>query len=170
MMKLGLRFMEGLRDISQKMEIVIPGGIGMIYSNHHLFMHAEPNGLEHLSPEMWGDLSNLKTNKGIHFSLIRMNKGNISNASFLWERNWIESIQDGLRGLLPDNLREVVHVIVHGHQAGPGIRETMTGDKPHLTVQAIDEGMTPYYFYNYGNYAEAYDPLRTPEGYKVHLR
>jgi hypothetical protein len=169
MMKLGLQFMEGLRDISLKMEIVVPGGIGMIYSNHHLFMHAEPNGLEHLSSEMWEDLSNLKTNKGIHFSLIRMNKGNISNASFLWERNWIENIQDGLRGFLPDNLREVVHVIVHGHQAGPGIRKTMTGDKPPLTVQAIDEGMTPYYFYNYGNYAEAYDPLRTPEGYKVDL-
>ena len=169
MMKLGLRFIEGLRDISQEMEVVVPGGIGIIYSNHHLFMHAEPNGLEYLTPEMWGDLSNLRTDKGLHFSLIRMNKEKISNASFLWERNWIKNTQNELRGLLSDDLRKSVHVIVHGHQAGPGIRETITDDKPQITVQAIDEGMTPYYFYNYGNYSEAYDPLRTPVGYKVDL-
>jgi len=62
-----------------------------------------------------------------------------------------------------------VKIIIHGHQAGSGIRTSDSSDANTITVKAIDEGMTPYYFYNYGHFEQAFDPMRIPEGYQVVL-
>ena len=59
-----------------------------------------------------------------------------------------------------------ISTVVHGHQAGPGIRTEQSKDSNPVEVIAVDEGMTPYYFYNYGHFSEAYNPLRIPEGYR----
>ena len=41
---------------------------------------------------------------------------------------------------------------------------TKQGQQPQKVI--VDEGMTLYYFYNYGHFAEAYNPPCIPEGYR----
>ena len=85
--------------------------------------------------------------------------------SFLWSRGWKDE-SNTLRNALKDTALSKVDTVVHGHQAGPGIRTENSKDTTPVKVVAADEGMTPYYFYNYGHFSEAYNPLRIPEGYQ----
>ena len=167
MQQIGTEFLSGLRGIPATNPFAVPGAIAMVLTKEHLFMHAEPNGLEGVSDEMWNDLETLQTKQGLNISLARMKEGKIIDPSYLWARGWKETKVD-LHLLTRRIQSEPVRTIVHGHQSGPGIRfdEIISKDKK-ITVVAIDEGMTPYYFYNYGNFAEAYNPLRIPSGYTV---
>ena len=163
----GTEFFQTLRSVSMDGATIVPGGIGLMYLNGHLLMHAEPNGLDEIAPIIWDDLHNFVTARGFHFGFARMEKGKLMTPSYLWARNWDESPHGSLRPLLNGHLKDSVTTLVHGHQAGSGIRSTDSSDSSPITVKAIDEGMTPYYFYNYGHFEQAFDPTRIPEGYKV---
>ena len=165
----GVAFLEAIRSSSIKNTVLIPGGIGLARVNTHIFMHAEPNGLDDLHENMRDDLEKFVTASGCHFGFARMKKGKLLNPSYLWARNWEESPHNSLRPLLNSHLRDNVKTIIHGHQAGSGIRTSDSSDANTITVKAIDEGMTPYYFYNYGHFEQAFDPMRIPEGYQVVL-
>ncbi|DAC17267.1 MAG TPA: hypothetical protein D7I06_03505, partial [Candidatus Poseidoniales archaeon] len=163
----GVEFVQTLRSVSMDGATIIPGGIGLVYLNGYLLMHAEPNGLDEITPMIWEDVRKFVTISGCHFGFARMEKGKLMTPSYLWARNWEESTHGSLRPLLDGYLKDSVTTIIHGHQAGSGIRSADSSDSSPITVKAIDEGMTPYYFYNYGHFEQAFDPTRIPEGYRV---
>ena len=163
--EMGHQFLKGLRQLSDEDEIVVPGAIGLAKHEHLLFVHAEPNGLKSLNQNLVDDLSTMHTENGLSFAFPRFYRGRIMNPSFLWSRGWKDE-SNALRNALMDNALLNVDTVVHGHQAGPGIRTGNSKDTPPVKVVAADEGMTPYYFYNYGHFSEAYNPLRVPEGYQ----
>jgi hypothetical protein len=162
---LGNAFLNALHTASATKTVVIPGGIGLMLGNEHLFMHAEPNGLSGVSGDMIDDFTELKIRNGFSLSLARFERGRVTTPDYLWARDWT-SKGTKLRDKIPTTTNEI-QIIVHGHQAGPGIREEASTDKEPITVFAIDEGMTPYYYYNYGHFEQAYDATRLPEGYKA---
>ena len=163
----GVTFLETVRSLSMKNAVLIPGGIGIVYLHSHILMHAEPNGLDDLDENMWDDLKKFVTASGCQFGFARMEKRKLLNPSYLWARNWGESPHNSIRPLLNSHLRDSVKTLVHGHQAGSGIRTSNSLDAKTITVKSIDEGMTPYYFYNYGHFEQAFNPTRIPEGYKA---
>ena len=130
-----------------------------------LFVHAEPNGLKDLGQTLADDLAGIKTTNGLSFALPRFYRGRIMEATYLWARGWKDETTS-LRDILEASAMPSISTVVHGHQAGPGIRTEQSKDSNPVKVIAVDEGMTPYYFYNYGHFAEAYNPLRIPEGYQ----
>ena len=165
MHELGQQFLKGLRTLSDKEAIVIPGAVGLAVFQDQLFVHAEPNGLIDLGQTSADDLAAIKTNNGLSFALPRLHRGRIMDATYLWARGWKDEATS-LRDVLDASLAYPLSSVVHGHQAGPGIRSDQSDDNNPVEVIAIDEGMTPYYFYNYGHFAEAYNPIRVPEGYR----
>ncbi|MDB4605041.1 metallophosphoesterase [bacterium] len=163
--EMGYQFIKGIRKLSEEEEIIIPGAIGLAMYERHLFVHAEPNGLKSLNQSLVEDLSTMHTKNGLSFAFPRFYRGRILEASFLWARGWKKE-SESLRNVLEATALVNVDTIVHGHQAGPGIRTEQSEDTSPVIVVAADEGMTPYYFYNYGHFSEAYNPLRVPEGYR----
>ena len=166
MHRFGIEFLDGLRSISGIDSHPIPGAISLIIGEGHLFMHAEPNGLQGVPGEIWEDLKVLQTNQHLSVAIARMKGGAIVSPSYLWERGWKESSTD-IHLYVDKDLRDQIQTVVHGHQAGPGIRIEEAAIHGEITVASIDEGMTPYYFYNYGNFDDAYNPLRVPKGFRV---
>ena len=165
MHELGQQFLEGLRTLSDEEAIVIPGAVGLAVFQDQLFVHAEPNGLKDLGQTLADDLSGIKTTNGLSFAIPRFYRGRIMEATYLWARGWKDEATS-LRDILEASAMPSISTVVHGHQAGPGIRTEQSKDSNPVKVIAVDEGMTPYYFYNYGHFAEAYNPLRIPEGYR----
>ena len=165
MHELGQQFLDGLRTLSDKEAIVVPGAIGLAVFQDQLFVHAEPNGLKDLGKTVTDDLAGIKTTNGLSFALPRLYRGRIMEATYLWARGWKDEATS-LRDVLEATAIPSISTVVHGHQAGPGIRTEQSGDNNPVKVIAVDEGMTPYYFYNYGHFSEAYNPLRIPEGYQ----
>ena len=165
MHELGEQFLDGLRTLSDESAIVIPGAIGLAVFQDQLFVHAEPNGLKDLGKTLAGDLTGISTTNGLSFAFPRLYRGRIMEATYLWARGWKDEATS-LRDVLEATAIPSISTVVHGHQAGPGIRTEQSGDNNPVKVIAVDEGMTPYYFYNYGHFSEAYNPLRIPEGYQ----
>ena len=165
MHELGQQFLKGLRTLSDEEAIVIPGAVGLAVFQDQLFVHAEPNGLKDLGQTLADDLAGIKTTNGLSFALPRFYRGRIMEATYLWARGWKDETTS-LRDILEASAMPSISTVVHGHQAGPGIRTEQSKDSNPVKVIAVDEGMTPYYFYNYGHFAEAYNPLRIPEGYQ----
>lgn len=169
MYKFGHALMEVVQQCSEEQECIIPGAIGVAMYADHLFVHAEPNGLKELHEGMKDDIRFMKTQNGFTFSLARMFRSKVVNPDYLWARSWKEEggrISEIIKAIATES---VTHV-VHGHQAGPGIRFDQTSDDKPITVVAIDEGMTPYYHYNYGHFENAYDASRVPDGYSVVIK
>jgi len=166
MHEIGHQFLKGLRKLSEEDAIVVPGAIGLAAFQEQLFVHAEPNGLKDLGKTLADDLAGIKTTNGLSFAFPRLYRGRIMEATYLWARGWKDGTSS-LREVIEKSAMPSISTIVHGHQAGPGIRTEQSEDSDPVKVIAVDEGMTPYYFYNYGHFAEAYNPLRIPEGYST---
>ena len=142
----------GLRTLSDEEAIVIPGAVGLAVFQDQLFVHAEPNGLKDLSQTLSDDLAGIKTTNGLYFAFPRIYRGRIMEATYLWARDG-RMKRLSSRDILEASTMPSISTVVHGHQAGPGIRTEQSKDSNPVKVIAVDEGMTPYYFYNYGHFA-----------------
>ena len=167
---LGRKFLEKIRKISNKEEIVIPGSIAVSLFEGSFMMHADPSKIGEFPSHVWDDLDCFVQNENFSISPARIFKGKIiGEQEILWSRGWWSN-NGQLSGL--DHLNRLsVHSILHGHENGKGeCRRKTVGGKNPIEVLNLDEGMTPVYRYNYlENPLFSSDPNFIPIGYRREL-
>jgi hypothetical protein len=94
-----------------------------------------------------------------------MKNGRVTNTRFFWERGWWDSentakeLEEALAMLPPTTS------ILHGHKQMDGIKVKQLSESGNINVIGLDEGMTPYWHYNFGYFESSLDPSRCPQGY-----
>lgn len=166
----GEKFLQKLREMSNLQEIPIPGGFSAAYCKEKLMIHAEPNALQSMDAKTANQLHSSVGNLPYSVSYATMKNGRVTNTRFFWERGWWDSentateLEEALAMLPPTTS------ILHGHKQMDGIKVKQLSESSNINVIGLDEGMTPYWHYNFGYFESSLDPSRCPQGYSEMIK